>query len=378
VEEQKEAFQARRGPWSQAPQCDELWDGDRRMFWEKELSADELKEVLRYRRLSRYANLVQGFNSALHMNLPVPKPPPVVDDLVRRSMDMSPVAVEYQERIKEMFGIASPPPRSPNSPDSPDVANKRPKVDVKIALEATTSSRDSPRASEQRKSAEPRPADPLAKLDSPSSRSLARQASKEDAVDSPSSSHAAKHMSLSQLATQNASKSARSAAAAAALAQAVEPSKRRESVNEQDMARRKRTSTLIRARRRRAPLLKPWFVLLYFFTPLFLLGLTHWLPWMTRVVVPAYWENRAVRTALDVPVFLERLLHLSDAPIMKSTVYFGIFAIEVTSIAYVFFVLLSNVMVILVLRPVIVSLSRPITSQRAYESAVAATETSRQ
>jgi len=342
------------------------------MFWEKELSADELKEVLRYRRLSRYANLVQGFNSALHINLPVPKPPPVVDDLVRRSMDMSPVAVEYQDRIKEMFGVASLPPRG--SPDSPDLASKRPKVDVKIALEATL--RDSPRPTDQRKSAEPRPE--LTKLDSPSSRSLVRQASKEDVVDSPSSAHAAKRMSLSQLATQNASKSARSAASAAALAQAVEPSKRRESITEQDLARRKRTNSLIRARRRRAPLLKPWFVLLYFFTPLFLLGLTHWVPWVARVVVPAYWENRAVRTALDVPVFLERLLHLSDAPIMKSTVYFGVFAIEVTSIAYFFFVLLSNVMVILVLRPVIVSLSRPIASQRAYESSIAAATTTKQ
>jgi len=276
-----------------------------------------------------------------------------VDDLVRHSLDLYPgMNGDYQERVREIFGY-SPPAERRGSPDSPDALAKRP-----------------------RQQEQPQKVDHKIALDSPSKISSVFRKSSRD-VDSPPIQTVDKHISLSQLAQRNASKQTRvvppspsHAAESASAADDVRGSSSSVSSSlasssssnklssDQHVVFRKRSSSILRARRRRSPLLKPWFVLLYFFSPLFLLGLSHWIPWMRNVVYPAYLENRAIRTALEVPEFVQRLLHLSEAPVLKSSVYIGIFAVEVTTIAYVLFIVLSNIMVIAVLRPLIVSLSR--------------------
>jgi hypothetical protein len=110
VEEYKDAYHARRGHWGPAPNSDELWDGDRRVFWERELNSEELREIIRFRRLARYASMLQGVG-LFGMKVPMPKIPHVIEELVaiskgqqQQSANSSPKSSD-SERLSERYGI---------------------------------------------------------------------------------------------------------------------------------------------------------------------------------------------------------------------------------------------------------------------------------
>jgi len=113
-----------------------------------------------------------------------------------------------------------------------------------------------------------------------------------------------------------------------------------------------------RARKRMAAhsMLQPWFTLLYFMTPLTFLASLYFVPFW-RGVYLAWKDQKAIRTVIEVPYFLERLLKVPEVPMLQSTVFIGLFAVEVTSIVYIMILLLSQLTIFLIVRPLILSLS---------------------
>lgn len=75
--EREDAESTRRGSWGEAPPMDEFWDGEEKMFWEKELTTEELHRRLMVRSLRSCLlfNLGYAFNGIV-ANLKKRKDPP--------------------------------------------------------------------------------------------------------------------------------------------------------------------------------------------------------------------------------------------------------------------------------------------------------------
>lgn len=340
-EEFKEAWQSRRGPWVTAPQSDELWDGERRVFWEKELSSEELRDILRFRRFARYASTLQGLNGIFGIKVPMPKPPLVIEELVRISTKS---ALENGGKAESLTGLELPGSSSPR-------VNPRSSVALSSVVGVATGSPRTMRSPSQ-DAGEGSPRERIrveASVDNMFSLGPKYEQFEftnpamlpsSPAVASGGSSRA-KRLSNSQLAAmQNAGKVLR--LDSPRLGHAVHQTR----------------SKRLRAQKRRSmhTLLQPWFGLVYFLIPLTILASRYFAPFW-RDVFYAWRENRVISTAIEIPWFFERMLRLPDIPFLHSTVYIGLFAFEVTSILYLMVLFVSQLMIFLAVRPLVVSLS---------------------
>jgi len=310
VEEQREAFHARRGLWGSAPLSDELWDGDRRVFWERELVSEELREILRFRRLARYATMLQGVG-LFGLKVPMPKVPLVIEELVKIAREQKGLSLPKPDAF-EFDPIAVP---AEEHDTSPRMNEKRKSSNMSFST-----------VEDLRKSQEP-PVE-LSKLD----------------LHKPADAHVyddKKQLSPSQkIAMQNAAKVLRL------------DSPRVAHVIHKTRSKRSRAQKRIAAH----SILQPWFALLYFVLPLLILSSLYSLPFL-RSVYLAWKDQKVIQAAVEVPYVIERLLKIPDIPLLQSTVFIGLFAVEVTSIIYVSMLVVSQLTLFLVVRPLILSLS---------------------
>lgn len=348
VEEYKDAYHARRGPWGAAPNCDELWDGDRRVFWERELSSEELREILRFRRLARYATMLQGGVGIFGMRVPMPKIPPVIEELVRearaqQSANSSPRSTSTPSSEAFTYdNIALPHDDYDNSPrigetsqkghhshsdggkshhdgGSPRHSSKRASgtlsvttVDELYSKKASSETFEFTNPNLLPHSTPPVPVEGAAKRLSSSQKAAMQNVGKVLKLDSPRMGHA------------------------------VHKSRSRKS----------------RARKRIAAhsILQPAYVLLYFLIPLIFMASVYFVPFWRGVYI-AWKDQRAIRAAIEVPWLLERLLKVPDIPILQGTIYIGLFAVEVTSIIYLIILAMSQLTMFIVVRPLLLSLA---------------------
>ena len=323
VEEYREAYHARRGPWGAAPVSDELWDGDRRVFWERELTSDELKEILRFRRLARYASMLQGVG-VFGVKVPMPKIPVVIEELVQtaRANHRASMSPKLEASTLEEYGMDPIALPSEEHDTSPRAHEKRKSANVSIATLDEIYARQA--GKEQFEFTNPTliPADQIAPSHTETDDSKKRLSSSQKA------------------AMQNVGKVLR--LDSPRLGHAIHKTRSRKS----------------RARKRAAShaILQPWFALLYYFLPLVFLASLYFVPFWREVYV-AWKDQKAIRTAIEVPYILERLLKVPEVPILQSTVFIGLFAVEVTSIIYVLILLLTQLTIFLIVRPLILSLS---------------------
>jgi len=305
------------------------------VFWERELTTDELKEILRFRRLARYATMLQSVGM-FGLKVPMPKVPLVIEELVREAklqhqMQSSPNSTpkldastieEYQ-----MDPIALPQEVHDTSPKLHQ--SKKSNLSVASVEDIYTKKANSTEQFE---------------FTNPSLSPTSRAADSTPPVLTVSTSEPAedkKRLSSSQKAAmQNVGKVLR--LDSPRLGHAIHKTRSKRS----------------RARKRVAShsILQPWFAILYFLIPLTFLASLYFVPFVHSVYM-AWKDQKAFRAAVEVPYFFERLLRIPDIPILQSTVFIGLFAVEVTSIIYVSLLIVSQLMVILIVRPLILSLS---------------------
>jgi hypothetical protein len=333
VEEYREAYHARRGPWGAAPQSDELWDGDRRVFWERELTSEELKEILRFRRLARYASMLQGVG-LFGVKVPMPKIPQVIEELVKeartqqqRSSSSSP-KLDASTLETDHYGVDPIALPLEEHDTSPRYHEKRKSANVSVTtLEEMYTKKSVPRDQFE--------------FTNPNMLPQQQTAPPLSVVPAEHVDDSKKRLSASQKAAmQNAGKVLR--LDSPRLGHAIHKTRSRKS--------------RARKRVRSHAILQPWFVILYFLVPLTFLASLYFVPFWREVYL-AWKDQKAIRTAIEVPYILERLLKVPEVPILQSTVFIGLFAVEVTSIVYILILVLTQLTIFLIVRPLILSLS---------------------
>ena len=125
------------------------------------------------------------------------------------------------------------------------------------------------------------------------------------------------------------------------------------------LVRRPSAKKRLEKRRQSHAVLQPLYVFVYFYIPTLLLSVFHMLPWIVNELIPAWRENRVLRTAMDIPWFIERVFYVPNNSLVRSTVYLGVFTIEVTTLVYLTMILLSNVVMFILVRPMLISLIAP-------------------
>jgi hypothetical protein len=324
VEEYKEAYHARRGLWGSAPTSDELWDGDRRVFWERELTNEELREILRFRRLARYASMLQGVGM-FGVKVPMPKVPLIIEELVKEArlqqqQTQSSPKLDASHFEGSLDPIAYPTEEHDTSPKAYHEKRRSGNLSVTTVEDMYTRKTVN---TEQFEFANPN----LAPQQQP------HQVTTEDGKE--------KRLSTSQKAAmQNVGKVLR--LDSPRLGHAIHKTR----------SKRSRAQKRIAAH----AILQPWFAILYFLLPLTFLASLYFVPFW-RGVYLAWRDQKAIQTAVEVPYIIERLLKVPDIPLLQSTVFIGLFAVEVTTIVYLILLLGSQLMIFLIVRPLILSLS---------------------
>ena len=310
VEEYRDAYNARRGPWGTAPTSDELWDGDRRVFWERELTQEELKEILRFRRLAKYAHMLS--NVGFGIKVPMPKTPAIIDELMKLS----------QESLKSSSGTFNP-----------------------IVLPP-----------EEELDSSPRPFKVLRSSITTIDDIYANRETKEEKFEftNPSMKTTPQPTVSTEATTVNDNEKRLSTSQKAAMQNAGK-------IIKLDSPRlghplHKGRSKKARAQKRVAAhsILQPWFVFLYYLVPLWIMSSFYFIPFLRDLYV-AYKDQRVIRTAIEIPYFIQQILpswlHAS------SPILFGLLAIEATSLVYILMIILSQLTIFLIVRPLILSLS---------------------
>lgn len=278
------------------------------MFWEKELTEDELKDILRFRRLARYAAVLQSMG-LFGLKVPMPKVPPIINELVKLAEESS------STHSGKFDPIALPPEQQDTSPqitflDSPVVTT----IDGIYKTNEDKFEFNNPN-----------------KCPNP------------DITEKPKPNNA--ELSASQKS-------------------AIRDAK----VNQLDSSRKqpihKNRSKAIRAKKRVKDhsILQPWFAILYFLIPLWGLASIYIVPFL-RNLFEAWRNQKAIRTAIEIPLILENVLPNT----VRSTVIIGVFAVEVTSLVYISIVVISQLMIYFVIRPLIISMSESFSAKGAHD-----------
>ena len=300
------------------------------------MTSEELKEILRFRRLARYASMLQGVG-LFGLKVPMPKVPHVIEELVsisrQQQQQSSPRSMDSTRSSGNftMDTIALPQPQEDHD-GSPrfDARRKSGNLSVTTLDEMYVKHSGS---TDQFEFTNPT----MLPKHSPKGSFVSVSA-----ASTPTDGHdEKKRLSSSQKAAmQNVGKVLR--LDSPRVGHAVHKSRSRKS----------------RARKRIAAhsILQPWFVVLYFFLPLFLLSSIYLVPFM-RDLYTAWKDQKAIKTVIEVPWVLERLLKVPDFPLLKSTVYIGLFAVEMTGIVYLSLLVMSQLTIFLVVRPLLLSLS---------------------
>lgn len=303
VEEFKDSLAARRGPWGSAPICDELWDGERRLFWERELQPEELKEILRFRKLAKYSLAVQHTLGASFIRVPTPKIPPIIQELVKLGNQQQ----EKESLHKESIAFPEPPPEDSSPRHIHQQNHSMSSVDTVLF-----------KKDEEEFSFVNPAMQPTTNVDG--NAHAARQ-------------HGSGVLSASQRESiRSASKVLRNVVV------------HRGRTKQKRMRKRVKTHAI----------LQPWFAVFYFFIPLMLVGSFHLLPFAVQVFTA--WRNQnTIRAAIEVPAVLLKVL--PQNAVLQSTVSVGLFVFEVTGIVYLCGLVLSQLAVFMLIRPMVMSLS---------------------
>lgn len=439
-EEFREALMARKGPWGPAPLCDELYDGERRRFWERELSLDELKEIQRFRQKARYAAMFVGLNGVLGVKVVhMPKPPGIVLELVNLSVQEQQAAAAAAAAAAGMSTPDLAASYSISSPDSERASPKHAHAAAAAAAHATTTTTtttaptsattttakapkgvnpatyeavynshvteffeysnplrgpgfmggggggggdSSPDSSPSSNGSPPNLLDAVTPLSPESIGAAAAQQQQQQQQPPPPPHHhqQATDASLAPLVPPSPSAAQRSSvpptgkdgkrlswSQQAAIKSVgkhlrVDLSSGRSpkigSIGSSIHRRRlsSATSEKLRVKKRKQihTLLQPWYIHVYFLFPCLLLFLAHVVPWLLNDVRRAYNTNTVIKWAVEVPWFLERVLHVPD--FAKTTVFIGLFAVEVSTLIYLFLLLTSQLSIFLIVRPLLLDL----------------------
>jgi hypothetical protein len=425
-EEYKDAHNARKGHWGPAPISDELWDGERRRFWERELTSEELKEIQRFRQKARYAAMFLGLNGILGLKVVhMPKVPPIILELVNLSMQQQQAAMNGQVMFDGSLPPSSPDVNMNNNTSTPDINNKKdenssptilsqsmkqpsydaiyhahvteffeytnPISDVKIdglvdspstnqqdfSSSTTTTNNNNNGTSENNPTKENNNTSSSSNNNNNKRTSLEKTSTSTTSnggSDSPSMTQnkrdSAKRLSFSQ---QAAIKGAGKVLKIETTATGGSP-RLGNAIHRSNSARRRAHSEELEKKRMKKrqqihPILQPWYIVLYFVTPLFLLFTYYSIRWLSNDVYNAWTSNKAIKWAIEIPWIIERLMMVPDNSLLKSTVYVGLFAVEVTTLVYLALIIGSNVTIFLVIRPLLLSLLSSFGEYRGAKSA---------
>ncbi|KAH9248572.1 hypothetical protein BASA81_013756 [Batrachochytrium salamandrivorans] len=317
VEEFKDSLNARRGPWGSAPVSDELWDGERRLFWERELLPEELREILRFRKLAKYSIVLQNsLGGGSFLKVPMPKIPTIVEELVHLGQLEKARAVETAKLVA--------------AGDSP-------------RLEAFKQAIAFPEDQEEEE--QPLPPTPTAidavlfshhKDDETGEFAYSNPILQPDANAHATRQHGSGVLSPSQR------ESIRSAT----------------KVIKQVVLHRGRTKQKrLRRRAKTHAILQPWYVGLYFLLPMLLVGSAYLFP-LASAVFSAWRNQHTIRAVVEVPELVLKLL--PQNPVLQSTVSVGLFVFEMTGLVYLVGLVLTQLLAFAVVRPLVLSLSNSI------------------
>ena len=321
MEEYKDALNARRGPWGVAPTCDELWDGERRVFWERELTTDELKEIQRFRRLARYAMVLQNTVGGGFIRIPMPKIPAVIHELVKLGNE------EKSRKVTEDVSPKSSDTHRANHIAFPedDEEDQRPTSVHSVAAEVGFN---------------------CLIHDANKSQSFNPQQEEEFSYDNPARNKSSSPSLSAEVKPSTLSESQRASIRAASKVAKVDVIHRGRSRSKQKRMRKRRETHAI---------LQPWFALFYFFLPILLLSTTYIVPFAFELFL-AWKHEKAIQAAIELPAIIQAFLPIGH-PWLQSTVQVGYVAFEMTGILYFALMLVTQLIIFVIVRPMVLSLS---------------------
>lgn len=320
VEEFKDSLNARRGPWGSAPSSDELWDGERRLFWERELLPEELREIMRFRKLAKYSIVLQNsLGGGSFLKVPMPKIPTIVEELVHLGQLERARVVETAKQHQQQ-----------QLSDSPR---------LEAFKQAIAFPKDHDLDEDEVQSLPPTPTAIDAVLFSHHKNDETGEFAYSNPILQPDANAHAVRQHGSGVLSPSQRESIRSAT----------------KVIKQVVLHRGRTKQKrLRRRAKTHAILQPWYVGLYFLLPMLLVGSAYLFP-LASAVFSAWRNQHTIRAVVEVPDLV--LKFLPQNPVLQSTVSVGLFVFEVTGLVYLAGLVLTQLLAFLVVRPLVLSLS---------------------